>query len=334
MAVGISLVGAGHWGENHLKVLRKLKDSGLIDPLVVCDADTEVGKQLDEDGEIQFTTDINDILSDDEIVAVDIATPTMTHFDLGKQVLESGKDVLIEKPLAYTTEECDELILLAEKNEKILMTGHIFRYHPAIQMLVGQIANGRFGDIRSIDISRLALRAPRTDMGVLHALAIHDIDLACYLYGRSSPVSVFTMAQSFYTNNPDEMAVLLMDFGEGRMAKIESSWLNPVAHKTRTLELIGSEGSAFIDFLDPQVLRVFDRGIVRKDSDGEIAVTDGDIAVMTTDADMPLDIELKHFIDCVIERKTPRTDGYVGRNAVRMIECAFRSLEEGVPVRF
>ncbi len=334
MVRGIALVGAGHWGKNHLNALSKLARKGIIDRLVLCDADPAAEKRIDEGSEIQFTTDIEDVLSDNEIVAVDLATPTSTHFELGKRILAAGKDAFIEKPLAYTTEQCDELITLAEENERILMTGHIFRYHPAVQMLVDEIAKGRFGEIRSIDIARLALRPPRRDMGVLHALAIHDIDLACYLYGVDSPRTVFTMAQSFYTEHPDEMAILLLDFGEERMAKVESSWLNPVAHKTRTLELIGSQASAFLDFLEPQVLKVFEQGIVQQGDNGELSLSNGETLTMTTDADMPLDIELKHFIDCVVGRKKPRTDGYVGRNAVRMIECAFESLEKGVPVEF
>lgn len=334
MAIGIALVGVGGWGKNHLKALARIRRMGGIGKLVVCDADPAAENRLGENNDIQFTTDIQDVLSDDEIDAIDLSTPTSTHFDLGKQTLMAGKDAFIEKPLAYTTEQCDELIALAKENERILMTGHIFRYHPAIQMLVEEIGNGRFGEIRSIDIARLALSPPRREMGVLHSLAIHDIDLACYLYGVDSPETVFTMAQSFYTQNPDEMAILLLDFGEGRMAKIESSWLNPVAHKTRNLELIGSKASAFLDFLKPQVLKVFEQGIIQEAGNGELTLSSGETVIMTADADMPLDIELKHFIDCVVKRKKPRTDGHVGRNAVRMIECAFESLEKGVPVRF
>jgi predicted dehydrogenase len=333
MPIGIALVGAGHWGMNHLKTLKALQNSGKVRKLIVCDTRQDVGERVSKEFGVLFTTDINEVLEDDEISAVDLATSTSTHYKLGKMVLNAGKDLLVEKPLAYTTSECDEIIDLAKERNRILMVGHIFRYHPAIQMLKEQISNNRFGEVRSISIVRLALQLPKQDMGVLHALAIHDVDLACYLFSEASPESIFAVAQSFYTKNPDEMSIILMSFGNGRVAKIESSWLNPVAHKKRTLELIGSGGSAYVDFLNPQVLEIYDKRI-DKDNNELLTIKGDGKTELIAGVGMPLNQELEHFIRCIEERRTPVTDGKVGRNAVRMVECAFESLKTGEPVEF
>jgi predicted dehydrogenase len=330
MPIGIALVGAGHWGTNHLKALKTILNSGQIEKLVVCDTRADVGNRVSSEFGVEFTTDISEILDDDDITAVDLATSTSTHYDLSKRIIIAGKDVLVEKPLAYTTGECDEIIELAKRHNRILMVGHIFRYHPAIKMLVEQNNSGRFGEIRSIDIKRLAFQPPKQDMGVLHALAIHDVDLACLLFNEKAPKSIFTIAQSFHTDNPDEMS---MDFGNGRIAKIESSWLNPVAHKKRTLELIGSKGSAFIDFLKPQALTVYNKRL-SIDGNNILEVKDEGESELVAEVGMPLNLELEHFVSCIKDRHTPNTNGQVGRNAVRMIECALESLKTGVPVKF
>lgn len=332
MTISVALIGVGHWGSNHLKALKSIQDAGLIANLTVCDSRPDIGEKIVSEYNATFTTSMNDVLVDEEIKAVILATPTSTHFSFSKRVLDSGKDVFVEKPLAYTTEQCDEIITLAEKQSRILMVGHIFRFHPAVAMLKEEIQNGRFGDIRSIDITRLALQPPRNDMGVLHALAIHDMDLACDLFGESVPKSVYAVAQSFYTENPDERSIVIMDFGKGRLAKVESSWLDPVAEKKRILDLIGSSGSAHIDFLKPQSLIVYDQKIVTSE-DGLRVVEDGGKSEIIADVGMPLNIELEHFIECVKNRSEPITNGKVGRNAVRMIESAFESLKLGKPVQ-
>jgi predicted dehydrogenase len=333
MPIGIALVGAGHWGTNHLKALKTILNSGQIEKLVVCDTRSDVGDRVSSEFDVQFTTDINEILNDEEITAVDLVTSTSTHYDLSKRIIVAGKDVLVEKPLAYTSSECDDIIELAKEHNRILMVGHIFRYHPAIKMLVDQISRGRFGEIRNIDIERLAFQPPKQDMGVLHALAIHDVDLACLLFNEKTPKSIFAVSQSFHTENPDEMSIIIMDFGKGRIAKIESSWLNPVAHKKRTLELIGSKGSAFIDFLKPQALTVYSKSFAI-DENETLEVKDDGESELIAEEGMPLNLELEHFISCIKNRRTPNTNGQVGRNAVRMIECALESLKTGVPIEF
>lgn len=331
MSMNLALIGVGHWGSNHLKVLRRLQKEGDIDRLTVCDSRPSVKEQIPSS--VDFVTEIDSVLSNDEIKAVDIVTPTPTHFELGKKALEAGKDVLIEKPLSYTTEECDQLIDVAKSQNRILMTGHIFRYHPAISLLKDELDKNTLGRVHNILISREAFRVPRQDMGVLHALAIHDVDLACFLLNKDAPESIFTIAQSFYSENPDEMAVILMRFGEQQIAEIRSSWLNPVAHKTRVLTLIGSNASASIDFLEPQVLNIYNESIIERTS-GEVSIQSGERTRLLADAKMPLDIEIEHFLDCVKHNREPRTNGAVGRNAVKMIEFAFQSLKSGTPVEF
>lgn len=327
MAVNVALFGLGHWGRNHLKVLKKLKESSTIGEITLCDIQTDYGLKISEEYNLHFESDIDSIISNPEIDAIHIVTPTDTHFQIGSKALSAGKHVFIEKPLAVTTQECDTLIKLAEENSCILMVGHLFRFHPAVLKLRELLAEGHFGTIYSIDIIRKAMRAPRNDSGVLLSLAIHDVDLACYLFSHPIPESIYSIGQSFSRDYPDESSIILMQFPNSGIAKIESTWLNPTEKNIRTLELIGSRRSAIIDFLKPEELTIKDGHIEMQN--GEPHFVKGSSETISTYPGMPLDIEIAHFYDCIVSGNEPLTPGIVGREAVAMIEVVFRSLETG-----
>lgn len=332
LSVNVALVGLGQWGKNHLKVLSRLHREGLIEELILHDAATEYGQSVAKEFGLPFEPDFQHLLQNRSLDAIDIAASTEAHYPLGMKALQAEKDVLIEKPLAYNRTQCQELINAANDHSRILMVGHIFRYHPAIVLLRKLLDEEYFGEVYSIDIIRQAIRVPRKDMGVLYALAIHDVDLACYLFGQSRPKSIFALAQSFYSDHPDENTVLLLEYMESKYAKIESSWLNPVAKKRRSLELIGSRRSAAIDFLTPNELRLSDEHIdVTKEG---TRLEESSERIEKTGEGMPLDLELEHFLTCVQQRTTPLTDGFVGQNAVEILEGAYQSIRTGTPYHF
>jgi UDP-N-acetylglucosamine 3-dehydrogenase len=327
MGINVGLIGLGHWGKNHLTALKKLQQTNKVGEIILSDSRKEYGLQIAKEHHLSFEPDLNALISNPDIEAFHIVTPTDTHFSIGNRALAAGKHVLIEKPLAKTARECDILIKTAKQNSSILMVGHLFRFHPAIRKLRELISEDYFGSIYSIDIIRKAMRAPRDDSGVLHSLAIHDVDLACYIFNHPVPNSLYAVGQSYYQEYPDESSIIMMTFPDSGFAKIESTWLNPAPKSIRTLELIGSRRSAFIDFLKPEELTINQSHIEMQHGIPEHF--QGQSEIMSTYPGMPLDIEISHFIDCVISGEEPLTPGSVGRRAVEMIEIAFKSINTG-----
>ncbi|MFX1485076.1 MAG: Gfo/Idh/MocA family protein [Promethearchaeota archaeon] len=328
MAVNVALIGLGYWGKKHLAALVRLRDNGIVGKILLCDSRLDYGLAIAKDYGLPFERDIETVIQNPEIDAIHLVTPNDTHFSIGSRALSAGKHVLIEKPLAMTIAECDKLIEIAEDNSCILMVGHLFRYHPAIRKLRELLSEDYFGSIYSIDIVRKAMRAPRHESGVLHSLAIHDVDLACYLFDYPVPNSIYSISQSFFRDYPDESSIIIMQFPNSGFAKIESSWLYPAQQSIRTLELVGSRRSAVIDFLKPEEMIILD-GHVEKEH-GEPKFIQGSSKTITTYPGMPLDIEISHFLDCVTAGNEPLTPGIVGRDAVAMIEVAIQSIHTGM----
>ncbi len=327
MVVNVALIGLGHWGKNHIIALKKLNELGTVGEITLCDLEADYGRKIAEVHNHPFEEDIDVIIANPQIDAIHIVTPNDTHFTIGSKALSAGKHVLMEKPLAMTTQECDSLIKLAEENSCILMVGHLFRFHPAIRKLRELISEGYFGSIYSIDIVRKAMRIPRYDSGVLHSLAIHDVDLACYLFDQPLPESLYSIGQSFSRDYPDESSIIIMKFPNSGFAKIESTWLNPTSKSIRTLEMIGSRRSAVVNFLKPEEMVIRNGHI--ENQDGELRYIQGSSEIISTYSGMTLDLEIIHFLNCVISGNEPLTPGLVGRNAVAMIEAAFESISTG-----
>jgi predicted dehydrogenase len=322
----IALVGLGHWGSNHLKALLRMKGEGLIEDIILCDAREEYGQNIADEHKIHFENNFDEIIKDESINAVDIVTPIEYHYEMVSKALKANKDVFVEKPITDTVSNGDSLIKLAKGKNRILMVGHVFRFHPAVKKLKEMITSGELGEIYSVDIQRQAIRIPRPDRGVLYELAIHDVDLGCYLLGEEKPERIVAFSQSFYSRYPDESAIILMNFSGKRIVKIESAWIDPVAHKTRTLKLIGSKKSAFIDFLRPNEIQIFERHIEGNGMEMKL-VGEGCLTIPTEEG-MPLDRELLHFLECLSTRKQPLADGIVGRNALLLVESAMKSVEQ------
>ncbi len=256
-----------------------------------------------------------------------IATPSSTHYELSKLFLENGKDVFVEKPITLKSENAKELVEIANKYNRILMVGHLFRYHPAVRDIKKRIDLGEFGKLETIITYRLALGVPRTDMGVIFALAVHDLDLTCYLLNQDLPNSILVDIGKFHQVNVVEMANISLDFENGAKGYMMESWNVPVYEKKRDLLIIGSEKSAIVNYLTPSEYKIFDTKIKKRNIDGKIILEKEDNAVYKINIDYqePLREEILHYLNCLKTRKTPDTDGKVGYNAVRMCEKAFLS---------
>jgi len=308
----IGLIGTGYWGRNHARVWRELKDEGIIDDFILCDVNENAVKPLAKDFGVKYETNPRRIIEDKSIDAVDISSSTPTHYTLAKNSLMNGKHVLVEKPMAENSIECEELINLSKSFERILMVGHIFRYHPALIELKNMISRGEFGDILTLYTRRLSFRVPRKDMGVLMALAIHDVDIYTYLLDED-PIELFAELNTNFIKGIEEDAHIIMKFPK-TFGYIHVSWNFPVGGKIRELIIVGTESSAKIDYLKPDEIVVYNASITEESIKNEGSF------IKRVPYKEPLKEELLDFVRCIKNGTKPKADMYVGKKAVEIIE--------------
>ncbi len=328
--LGLAVIGTGHWGRNHARVYKELLSEGMIDGLKICDADENRARQLSESLEVEYVTDYGDLIEDNGIQAVSIVTPSRTHYQLGKEFMETGKDVLVEKPLTMDVDEAKKLVEAADATGRILMVGHLFRYHPAVRELKHRIDAGEMGEIQNLIGNRLLFRVPRSDMGVIYALGIHELDLFCHLLDVDYPERLSASQTMSYGQNTEETASIFMDFGYAKGYAFES-WLVAAYDRMRDLVVVGSKGSARVDYLNPQQLQLFDNRIVIEEG-VPVRVANDEKHVVALPHAEPLKEELNYFISCVKSRQNPLTDGAVGLRSVVMAEAALQSARTGTAV--
>jgi len=328
--MNIAIIGLGYWGSNHVRVFKELQKQKLIENIIFCDKDKErrspnniIPQRINE----PFYNDYLDIKTS-EIDAVSIVTPSNTHYHIAKYFLNAGIDVFVEKPMTLNSDDADCLIKRAKKNDCILMPGHIFRIHPAIQALKKLIDEGYFGKIYSLSTQRLSLFPSRGDMGVLFALGIHEVDLYCYLLNRQYPDEIQATVGKYTQEKFEENAQINLYFKDlNIMGYSFVSWVNPCCDKKRMLTISGSKRGATIDYLKTNEIKIYNRYIKNG------IVFDEGIYPGTLEYKEPLMEELKHFVDCVKNTKQPIADMYAGKRAVEMIELALQSADEGRTIK-
>ncbi|WP_455393060.1 Gfo/Idh/MocA family protein [[Eubacterium] cellulosolvens] len=333
----VAVVGTGYWGRNHVRVFKELMDEGKISDLILCDVSEERVKALAQGFNLDYTTNYDEILADKAFDSVSIVTPSREHYDMAKKAIENGKNVLVEKPMTMTSAEAEKLVKFTEERDGILMVGHIFRHHSAAQELKKRVARGDFGRIMYMYCNRQAFRVPRKDMGVLHALGIHEMDLFCYLLNQDYPEGIYTHMEQHFFPNIEETALIILSFAGNITCYAFESWMAPVAGKKRELIVIGDKMSSRIDYLKPQELQIFDSAILpKKVDDSTVASGDGQpdyeleqegSYTIPIEYREPLKEELKHFISCATDHTQPLSDMYSGKRAVEMIEVALKSAE-------
>jgi len=329
---GIAVIGTGHWGRNHARLFGELCREGLVERVKLCDPDAAAIAKLSTELDLESIADYRRLLDDPTVQAVSIATPSRTHYRIAREFLESGRDVLVEKPMTMEVGEAEELVETASRTGRILMAGHLFRYHPAIRELKRRLESDELGTIQNLVSYRLAFGLPRKDMGVVYALGIHELDMFCYLMDADYPKSLLAVATNTYSDNIEETVAITLDFGRVTGYALES-WLMPAFGKKRELAVIGSRRSARVDYLKPGQLTLFDNRIVTRDG-VPTKVEDGGQTVIEIPYAEPLKEELRHFLDCVHSREAPLTDGHVGLRGVVMAEAALESVRTGEAIGF
>ena len=331
--VRIAVVGLGYWGPNLVRNLHELPSADVV---AVCDLEEDaLGAMQRRYPAIATTTSIDDVLRDESIEAVAIATPVSSHFPLARAALEAGKHVFVEKPLAASSVEGEQLVELAESQKLVLMPGHTFLYSPPVDTIRRLIGDGELGEIFFISTSRVNLGLHQPDVSVAWDLGPHDFSILQY-WLREAPHSVSAVSRGcILPDTPDVMFVNL-EFPSQTIAHVELSWLAP--SKLRRTTIVGSEKMVVYDDTSNEPVRVFDSGVVLPDPEsfGEYRLTyrTGDIVSPHIGAAEPLSLEMQDFCSCIRSHQRPRSHAALGLDVVRIIEAVDRSLaQDGAKVR-
>jgi predicted dehydrogenase len=328
----LAVVGCGYWGSKHIRVSREIPS---IDIIMAVDARQD---RLDyirsEYCGVAVSRHFESVLASDAAGIV-IATPISTHFTLARAALEAGKNVLIEKPMAMASDECYELISLAEARRLVLMVGHTFEYHPAVTFTQEIIQRGDLGKIFYISSRRLNLGMYQTDANVLWDLAPHDFSIIFLVLGESiERISAWGCTHAL--PGIEDVVYAKMGFESGVTAHVHVSWLDPV--KVRQVTVVGSEGMLiFDDVLPSEKVRVYDRRfkpVAAGDSyaDFQSAYHHGDVHIPMISNNEPLKLEVLDFANAIMTGRRPRADGRSGLRVVQALEAASRCLGDERPV--
>jgi predicted dehydrogenase len=337
VTVNIALVGLGYWGPNLARNLALVKGGRLS---VLCDARPE---QLSRYGALypnaRTTTDYDAVLADEGVDAVVLATPAPTHHPLASAALRAGKHVLVEKPLATSVADCEDLIQLAAAGGRTLMVGHVFIYNAAVRKVREYIDSGELGEIRYLYSQRLNLGQVRRDANALWNFAPHDLSIMGY-WLRAEPIDVVARGYDYLQPGIEDVVFMTLDYPGGIGANVHISWLDPL--KVRRMTVVGSEKMVVYDDVstDARVM-LYDKGVTRRGPDGaepslgrfesfaefQLLIRAGDVLIPQIEFSEPLRVETQHFVDCIVSGATPETDGQDGLRVVRALEMAQRSMD-------
>lgn len=310
--INVGVIGVGAMGYNHARVYYRLEEANLI---AVSDVSERTLNKVCEKYDAKGYSDYEDLLKDPEIEVVSVCVPTTHHHDVVMKAIEYGKHVLVEKPIAFSLEEAEEMIAAAKEKGVILGTGHVERFNPAVQKAKELIENDVIGDVVSASAKRVGPFPPRIkDVGVCIDLAIHDLDVMYYLFNEDVEQVYGTMSSILDKTDFEDHAEIMVSFTNAT-GILEVNWLTP--YKRREIEITGTDGIISVDYIE-QSIEVF----------GKFAQ---DINIKHEE---PLKEELKSFLEAVDEGKDPVITGEDGLNALKMVIAASKSSRAHKPISF
>ncbi|MGI9099365.1 MAG: Gfo/Idh/MocA family protein [Solirubrobacteraceae bacterium] len=315
--VRVGVVGLGYWGPN---LARNLDALDGVELAWCCDAREQARERLAASfRRTRFTADLEDLLADDELDAVIVATPVPTHAQLAVRVLQAGKHCFVEKPLAQSVADGERAVAAAREADRLLMVGHLLEYHPGVRKLKQVADSGELGEIHYIYSNRLNLGQLRADENALWSLGAHDISVILHLAGED-PHELSAHGESYMRPGVEDVVFAFLRFPSGLAAHLHLSWLDP--HKERRFTVVGSQRMATFDDMDfERKVTVYDKGFDQKsDSYGEYITRAGDIYSPRISNAEPLRLEVEHFVACVRDGTAPRSDGDSGLRVVRVLE--------------
>ena len=326
----VGIVGCGYWGPKLARNFSGLPGSQLE---MLCDLREDRLAEIGKLYPLAATTERYEDLLNGNLDAVAIAAPVAMHYPLAKAALMSGKHVLIEKPITARADQARELISIAEERDLTLMVGHTFVYNPAVEAVRRIVQSGELGRIYYLNSTRVNLGLLQPDINVIWDLAPHDLSILLYVLG-TEPVSVSAHGAAFVNTSRDlpEVAYLVMRFGDGAIANLRLSWLDPV--KKRNTVVVGSKKMLVYDDLADNKVVIFDKGVdvppysVTED-EFRASYRHGAETAIPIEWVEPLHVECAHFIECIRTGGVPRSSGDAGLRIVQVLETAQRSLMNG-----
>ena len=321
----VALVGFGYWGPNLARNLQALAGPRWRYLVDASPERRERAAQLYP--QVSVVPSLDEMLADEEVTAVVVATPAATHAPLTRMLVESGRHVLVEKPLALTTVDAVALAKLAQERGRVLMVGHTFEFVPAVRAMKQIIDAGEIGDLLYLHSQRLNLGRIQSDINAFWSIGPHDVSIANYLVG-AAPQWVSAHGARYLNAEVEDVTFVTVGYPGGVLAHMHVSWLDP--NKTRRTTVVGSKQMLVYDDMDSDKLRVFDKGAdpISEDAYGawQYRLRDGAMYVPRLDMTEPLAEELRHFLDCAATGARPLTDGWNGAQVVAVLEAADESL--------
>lgn len=335
--LGLLIVGCGYWGVNYVRNFTEMADTRVV---ALCDTRAE---RLDElrrrFPEPALTTDLEEALRLPGVDAVVVCTNATAHYDVARHCLEADKHVLIEKPMATSTERAQRLVDLAAARRLTLMVGHIFLYNGAVRKIKSYIDEGALGELYYLYARRTNLGPIRCDVNALWDLAPHDVSILNYLLG-ARPDWVSAVGTQVLHNCREDVGFIVLGYPNKVLGHVHVSWADPL--KVREVVVVGSDKRIVFDDLDPlERVRIYEKGIAASPVEAEPAsyseyhfsIRDGDIISPKIDFGEPLKTQCQHFVECVRQGCQPLSDGQEGLNVVRVMEAVGRSIaQRGAPV--
>ncbi len=328
--LNVAVAGCGYWGPNLIRNFYSLSDCKVG---MVCDIDEKrLAHMKSLYTNVKTTTNYDDLVDNKDIDAICIATPVRFHFEMARKSLQADKHTFIEKPMALSVKECEELIVLAEKRGLTLMIGHTFIYSSPVRKIKEIIRNGDLGEIMYIGSRRLNLGLYQKDINVTWDLAPHEISIILYVL-EEVPTYVNCQGKAHITKDIEDITTMTIDFNNGGFATIQSSWLDP--NKVRETKFVGTKRMLVYDDLEPnEKIKIYDKRVdapPHYDTFAEFQYSYhyGDIYSPYLNQVEPLKVECKHFLDCIKSGSKPDSCGKEGLKVVQVLEASSKSLSNG-----
>ena len=330
--INVGVIGCGYWGPN---LIRNFVDNDSAQLRWICDVDERrLTEMLRRYPFAQTTTDYQKLIGDSELDAVAVVTPVATHFSIASEFLRAGKHVLLEKPLAATVQQSEQLVELAQQHARTLMVDHTFVYTGAVRKMKEIVSSAELGDLLYFDSVRINLGLFQRDINVLWDLAPHDLSIMDYLIERQ-PEGLSAIGSCHIEEGIENIAYLIMKFPGDFIAHFHFNWLAPV--KIRHTLIAGSSKMILYDDIEPtEKVRVYDKGVTaNRVADREaayqtlVSYRTGDVWAPKLDTTEALRYVVAEFLDSIRTSRAPLTDGPAGLRVVRLLEAAQKSIKCG-----
>ncbi len=304
----VAQIGTGGWGKNHTRILSQL---GVL--TAVCDANIERSKEYSEKYSVNSYDSVDALLDSEDFDAAFVCTPTSTHSKIANQLIQKKKNVFIEKPLTYLSEEGQDLLELAKKNNVLMTCGYIERFNPAVDLVKNYVKSKKYGELVMLEFHR-ENRMPLhiKDVGIIYDTSVHDIDTAMWLFD-DTPQVVFARAGRI-NHEHEDFATIMLGFKDNKVAIISSNWVTPT--RVRNFNAVCTEGIISSDFIS-QEIRI---------------ETKNDTEIPRKEKQEPLMLEIKNFLEAIEGKNELRVKPEQAVNVTKIAEASLLSSQKGTPI--